>query len=118
MAAHAKPKPSPYAIASGAVAYSLAATFHKHLNPDLIAALPAAVAVAVAAVERGVADAEAIVVKVDPKAATAVTAAGTKVDRLAAQAAGAAQDLAAATNAGLSIFDPVPAVSNSVTDPA
>lgn len=91
---HAAPKakPSPYAIASGAVAYSLAVTFAKHVPVDVIAAAPAAIAVGVAAIERGIAE-------IDPKAAPAVDA---TIDRLAAQAEGAAQDLARITSAGVS----------------
>lgn len=52
---HRRPSPSPYTIAAGAVAYSLAATFHKNLPIELVAALPAAVAVGVNALERAIA---------------------------------------------------------------
>lgn len=83
---HAAPKPSPYSIAAGAVSYALAITFAKHIPADVIASAPAAVAVAVGAVERGVSDA----VKVDPKLAPVAA----KVDRLAEQAKAAADDVA------------------------
>ena len=62
---HRKPKPSPYTIAAGAVAYSLAVTFHKHIPTDLIASAPAMVAVAVNALEHAV---EAV----DPRVAPVV----------------------------------------------
>lgn len=100
MASHAAPKPSPYSIAAGAVAYSLAATFHKHLPVDLIAAAPAAVVALVSAVERGVADAAAVLDKVDPKLVADVAKDVAPVNRLAAQAAGAAKDVQAAVLAG------------------
>jgi hypothetical protein len=93
MASHVAPKPAPYSIALGAIAYSLAATFHKNLPVELIAAAPAAIVAAASAVERGLAEA---VTAVDPSAAPKVEA---KVDaplnRLAAQAEAAAKDVQA-----------------------
>jgi hypothetical protein len=86
-AKHAAPKPSPYSIAVGAVAYSLAVTFHRYIPVDLIASAPAAVTAAVAAIERGIA-------REDPKAAP-------YVDRLAVQAAGAFRDLGPVITAAL-----------------
>lgn len=87
MAKHAAPKPSPYSIAAGAVAYAVALTFHKNIPPEIVASGPVAVALAVNAVERSVE-------VVDPKAAV-------KVDRLGAQAEQAAKDLAADVSAGI-----------------
>lgn len=84
---HSTPKPSPYSIAAGAVTYALAITFSKHVPVGLVASIPAAVAVAVGAVERGVAE-------LDPKAAPVV-------DRLAAQALSAAKDVAAVVASGV-----------------
>lgn len=84
---HAAPKPSPYAIAAGAVAYATAITFAKHLPTDVISFGPAAVAVVVGAVERGIAE-------FDPKVSATVS-------RLANQADGAARDLAADVSAGV-----------------
>lgn len=90
---HAAPKPSPYAIAAGAVAYSVANTFHKNLPIEVVAAFPAVVGLAVAAVERGVAEA---VEAVDPKAAAKVEAKVDKpLNRLAAQAEAAGKDVQA-----------------------
>lgn len=71
---HRKPKPSPYAVAAGAVAYSLAITFHKHIPAELVAGFPAAVAAGVSMIEHGVE-------VVDPKAAPVVARIATDAER-------------------------------------
>lgn len=71
---HRKPKPSPYAVAAGAVAYSLAVTFHRHIPAQLIASAPAAIAVGVSMLEHGVTVA-------DPKAVPAVERVATDAER-------------------------------------
>lgn len=91
---HAAPKPSPYSIAVGAVSYSLAITFAKHIPIDIVASAPAAITAAVAAVERGVAD----VAKVDPKLAADVQPV---ISRLAVQAENAASEVSKDVQAGV-----------------
>lgn len=70
----AKVQPQPYSIATGAIAYALAVTFHKHLDPQLLAALPAALTAAVTAVEVAYRQVSTDVVKVVQAAHTAATA--------------------------------------------
>lgn len=69
-----KVQPQPYSIASGAIAYALAITFHKHLDPQVLAAAPAALTAIVAAVEVAYKQVSADVVKVVQAAHTAATA--------------------------------------------
>lgn len=110
MGAHSKPKPSPYSVAAGSVSYALALVFAKHIPVDVIAAAPAVITAAVAAVEQGVAEAE----KADPN----LNKVGVVVDRLAVQAAGAAADVARDVAAGVaaapSVAAVVPAASPNV----
>jgi hypothetical protein len=100
MAIHAKPKPAPYSIAIGAIAYSLAATFHKNLPIEIIAGAPAAITAVAASFE---ADLAKVLNAVDPALATKVDAfVDPKVNRLAAQASSAA----AQVEAGLATIGP------------
>lgn len=74
---HRKPKPSPYTVAAGAVAYSLAVTFHRHIPSELVASLPAAVAVAANAFEHAV---TVVDPKMEPKVAALATGAEKAID--------------------------------------
>lgn len=82
------PRPSPYAVAAGAVGYAVVVSLGKHVPADAVAAIPAFVAIAANAVERGL----AAVAKVDPKVAKTA-------DRLATQFAEAAAQVAAEADA-------------------
>jgi hypothetical protein len=100
MAIHAKPKPAPYSIAIGAIAYSLAATFHKNLPIEIIAGAPAAITAVAASFE---ADVVKLFDAVDPSLGAKVEDfIDPKVNRLAAQASSAA----AQVEAGLATIGP------------